>query len=125
MFKGASRLTIALIALALMLFAQGAMAWAPCQLPERSPALALSIAAGHECCEDEVAATTPLCFTHCLAEKQALYKGVLDVPPMPSTPVLVLAARIETVLAGHSIGSPPPIAATGPPRRILLQSFQI
>lgn len=127
MLNRASRLAVARIALALMLFAQGAMAWSACQLPERVPELALRAAVEHQGCEQMTAsnpAESSACFTQTLADKQSLYKPALDVPAMAAGPVLAIALSLDW----HFGASEPqgiPIAATGPPRRILLQSFQI
>lgn len=129
MLNRATRVSVARIALALMLFAQGAMAWSACQLPERAPELALRAATEHQGCEQMTASNTAessVCFTHSLAEKQSLYKPALDIPVMSFEAPLIVPA----VPDAFSIGGLAPyglalVAATGPPRRILLQSFQI
>jgi hypothetical protein len=127
MLNRASRLIAARVVLALMLFAQGAMAWSACQLPERAPELALRAAVEHQGCEQMTASNTAVsnvCFTHSLSEKQSLYKPALDVPAMPAGPVLTVTLSRDwhfAVREPHGV----PKAATGPPRRILLQSFQI
>ena len=127
MLKRAFLLAVARASLALMLFAQGALAWSACSLPERAPELALRATVEHRGCEQmakPTGASSSICFTHSLAEKQSLYKAALDVHAMPAAPVLTVALS----RAGHfERGNPysPSIAGTGPPRRILLQSFQI
>ena len=128
MFTAASRHLIARVALALMLFAQAAMAWSACELPERAPELALRAASRHAGCEEMASAqsgVTPVCFAHCLADKQALYKAVLDIPPMPSSPVLTLVPLVDAISGTQYVHGAVPAAGTGPPRRILLQSLQI
>ena len=127
MLKRASRLAAARIALALMLFAQGAMAWSACALPEKSPERALRAAVEHQGCEQmtEQSAASSVCFTHTLADKQSLYKAPLDIPAAPSEPALTVAPAGDTHFKAANTCCLFPIAATGPPRRILLQSFQI
>ena len=116
-------LAVARIALALVLFAQGLMAWSACDWLERSPDRAVLAAAEVAPCHES--GFGGACLTHCLSDRQVVQKVSFDVPAMPSAPVLTLA------LAGDVLrtASVPPIAdrpiATGPPRRILLQSFQI
>ena len=123
-----NRTLIARVALALMLFAQAAMAWSACELPERAPERALRAAFEHAGCDEMANAqsgVSSVCFAHCLAGKQALYKAVLDIPPMPSAPVLIFVPLAGAISGTESVHGVVPAAGTGPPRRILLQSFQI
>jgi len=49
----------------------------------------------------------------------------MDIPAMPSAPVLTLALQLDPVpFVGFTYVSESALG-TGPPRRILLQSFQI
>ncbi len=128
MLNRASRLAMARIVLALMLFAQGALAWAACQLPERAPELALRAAVEHQGCEqlsEPTHASASVCFTHTLSEKQSLYKTPLDIHSTPAGPVLIISGS-PTFQSKAREPRRLSIAPTGgPPRRILLQSFQI
>lgn len=110
-----------------MLFAQGAMAWSACALPEKAPERALRAAVEHQGCEQmtEPGAASSVCFTHTLADKQSLYKAPLDIPAASSAPVLTLVLASDTHFKTGDMQGFFPIAGTGPPRRILLQSFQI
>ena len=128
MLKSSTRSLVSRIALALMLFAQGAMAWSACALPERAPELALQAAAEHAGCEQMAAmqgAAASVCLAHCLAEKQSLDKpAAVDIPAMPSAVVLVVPGPFEAITLTETRALAI-TAGTGPPRRILLQSFQI
>jgi len=117
------RLLIARVMLALMLFAQGVTAWAACDWLESSPARAVLAAAEVATCHESGFGAA--CLTHCLSDRQAVQRTTMDVPAMPSPPVRTLAVRVDPVpnarIADDSDGGP----GIGPPRRILLQSFQI
>lgn len=128
MLNRTHRSSISRVVLALMLFAQAAMAWSACELPERAPELALRAAAGSSGCEAMTAAqggNSSVCLAHCLSEKQSLYKAALDIPAMPAAPVRIVAEAIERLSGRGNTPAAIPAAGTGPPRRILLQSFQI
>ena len=127
MFRTLRRLWIARVSLALMLFAQAAMGWSACMLPERAPERALQAAVEHAGCEqmaDAHDAVSTVCLAHCLAEKQSLNKAALDIPPMPANVMLVVPGVVE-VGPKTAHRSRVIVAGTGPPRRILLQSFQV
>jgi hypothetical protein len=123
MLKRAFRLAAARIVLALMFFAQGTMAWSSCDLLEPSPARAVLASAEVAPCHESGFGAA--CLTHCLSDRQAVQKVCMDVPAMHSAPVLTLALQLDPVpslgIAYVSESAP----GTGPPRRILLQSFQI
>ena len=117
------RLWTARLALAIFLFAQGVTAWSACDWLESSPYRAVLAAAEVAPCHE--AGFGGACLTHCLADRQVVQKVVMDVPAMPAAPVFVLAVVHALALP---VGAKP--AAEGdvcisPPRRILLQSFQI
>src|SRR3954471_20489062 len=120
MFKRTTRLTTARLALAVMLFAQGVMAWSACEWMERSPDRAVVAAAEVAPCHES--GFGGACLTHCLADRQAVQKVTLDVPAMPSAPVLIVAAEITQVERPTLAAVEDRATATGPPRRILLQS---
>jgi hypothetical protein len=106
-----------------MLFAQGAMAWSACDLLEHSPVRAVLASAEVAPCHES--GFGGACLTYCLSDRQAVQKVGLDIPAMPAAPVLTLALQLgpvpSIVIAYVSESAP----GTGPPRRILLQSFQI
>src|SRR5471030_1999129 len=114
-----TRNSIARIVLALMFFAQGAMAWSACDLPEHSPVRAVLASAEVAPCHESGFGAA--CLTYCLSDRQAVQKAGMDIPAMPAAPVLALALRPDPlpsiVVACVSETAP----GTGPPRRILLQ----
>ncbi len=106
-----------------MLFAQGAMAWSACDWLVSSPVRAVQTAADAAPCHESP--NVAVCLTHCLSDRQAVQKVVFELPAMPSAPVLKLVLPAVAV-SDTGVSSPASTAAaTGPPRRILLQSFQI
>jgi hypothetical protein len=119
--KRRSRLAASLAALAGMLFLQTAIAFAPCEMPGRSAAVAraMAMAAMPDCHEADEA---NLCLAHCASEDQTVLKVPLDLPQlaMPSaTPFIGLPKNIFVAAAKPA----PYLAAAGPPPRILFQSF--
>jgi hypothetical protein len=113
--------TSARILLAALLFAQGALALAGCNMPERAPAAAISTS-GLPCHEQDVEAT--LCLVHCLAGDQRLDKPAFFVPLVGAAPVLawrLLPAPPRMVMARARLIAPP---AAAPPR-ILFQTLLI
>ena len=118
------RLWTARLALALMLFAQGAMAWSACEWLEPAPDRAV-VAAATEAAPCHESSHDPMCLTHCLSDRQAVQKVVFDIPAMPSAPVLKLVSPADPMVDTGIAIQPDPAAGTGPPRRILLQSFQV
>ena len=117
------RLWISRLTLALMLFAQGAMAWSACEWLESSPARAIRAGAEAAPCHETINAS--VCLTHCLADSQAVQEFAPDIPAMPAVPVMwVELPPVPAESAGATL-LPDPAAGTGPPRRILLQSFQV
>ena len=109
--------------LALMLFAQGVTAWSACDWLESSPYRAVLAAADVAPCHDSGFGAA--CLTHCLSDRQTVQKVTMDIPAMPSAPLLTLVGQLDPVpyavvayISHRGLG-------TGPPRRILLQSFQI
>ena len=117
------RLLVARITLALMLFAQGAMAWSTCEWLENSPVQAVLAAAETEPCHE--GGNGVACLAQRLSDRQAVQKVTSDIPAMPSAPVLTLALRIDPVWDTGVAPAYDSGLGTGPPRRILLQSFQI
>lgn len=118
------RLLVARVTLALVLFAQGAMAWSACDWLEVSPYRAVLAAAEVAPCHES--GFGGACLTHCLSERQAVQKVPSDVPAMPAAPVLMTAVQPE---ADSRLAVAPTfdslLPGSGPPRRILLQSFQV
>jgi len=107
--------------LAVLVFAYGALAFAGCDMPERSPAQAIA-ASGLPCHEPTGEAN--LCLAHCLAEDQSLDKPTLFVPPLVAAPVLawrpVPQSPPRKIVRARVI---PPQAAAPP--RILFRSLLI
>jgi hypothetical protein len=118
-----NRLLIARVTLALMLFAQGVMAWAVCDWLESSPARAVLAAAEVAPCHESGFGAA--CLAHCLSDRQTVQKVTMDIPAMPPAPVLTLAERLDPAPYGVVAYISDRALGTGPPRRILLQSFQI
>lgn len=106
-----------------MLLVQGAMAWAACDLPARSPERAVRAPAETMPCH--AADKHVACLTHCQAERQVVQKVNFALAAMPSAPVLVLELPVIGEADPGVSALPPASPITGPPRRILLQSFQI
>jgi hypothetical protein len=106
-----------------MLFAQGVMAWSACDWLESSPDRAVLAAADVAPCHDSGFGAA--CLTHCLSDRQAVQKVTMDIPAMPSAPVLTLVVQPDPVPYAVVAYIPDRALGTGPPRRILLQSFQV
>ena len=123
MLKKASRLAVARLVLALMLFAQGAMAWSACEWLERSPDRAVLASAEVAPCHESGFGAA--CLTHCLSDRQTVQKAGMEIPVMPPMPVLTLGFAADHVPSEVVASFSVPALGTGPPRRILLQSFQI
>src|SRR5471032_1750464 len=85
------RLWVARIVLALMLFAQGAMAWSACDLVEHSPVRAVLASAEVAPCHES--GSGGACLTYCLSDRQAVQKVSMDIPAMPSAPFLTLSIQ--------------------------------
>ena len=116
-----SRLVATLAALAGMLFLQVAIAFAPCEMPGRSAAMARAVAmiSMPDCHEADEA---NLCLAHCTNEDQALLKIQLDLPQVAiPAATLIVVPQNEWVLA--TVKPAAYLAAAGPPPRILFQSF--
>ena len=107
---------------AVLLFAQGALAFSGCDMPERAPAAAIAVS-GLPCHEPTGEAN--LCLVHCLAADQSLDKPDVTVHPLIGLPVLVLrsAADFDYVsLVPRRLGAP---QAAAPPARILFRTLRI
>ena len=113
-------LAAALAALAGMLFLQAAIAFAPCELPGRSAALtrAAAMAAMPDCPEADQA---NLCLAHCAGEDQTLIKISLELPELVLPPAMPSGFIPVRLVPAEKPA--PPLAAAGPPPRILFQSF--
>lgn len=113
---------VARIAVAAILFAQAAIAFAHCSMPGRSPAAAIS--ADDPPCHDS-GARKNLCVAHCLAGDQSLDKPQASVLQPAATPVLVLQplSEVQYLQAPALRQLVPPSAA--PPPRILFSTLRI
>src|SRR5512147_199848 len=107
--------------LAVLVFAQGALAFAGCDWGERSAAQAIA-ASGQPC--HQSTGETALCLAHCLAGDQSLDKPALYVPALAPAPVLAWRPA-PSPLPPETIRARviPPRAAAPP--RILFQSLLI
>lgn len=117
------RFWTARLAIAIFLFAQGVTAWSACDWLENSPSRAVIAAAEVAPCHES--GFGGACLTHCLADRQVVQKVAPDVPAMPDAPVLVLAGVPMRALVTQAIAAARVDIGASPPRRILLQSFQI
>jgi hypothetical protein len=110
------------IVVAALLFAQGVLAFAGCEMPARAPAAA--IASGNPPCHDS-GGEANLCLAHCLAPDQSLDKPDVTVHPLVALPVLAMhgGARFEYAsLVPRRLGVP---QAAAPPARILFRTLRI
>jgi hypothetical protein len=110
---------IARFLVAVLAFAQGALAFAGCEMPQRAPAAALAEQPCHE-----PAIEPNLCLAHCLAEDQSLDKPAMGVPAMPQAPVLAIPATFVSWALPLRLSRQSALPG-GPPPRILFQSFLI
>ena len=107
--------------LAVLLFAQGMLTYAGCDMAERSAAQAIA-ASGMHCHESGGEAN--LCLAHCQAEAQSVDKPAFFMPPLGAAPV---SAWRVALLPARSMRLPtrsiPP--RTSAPFRILFRSLLI
>ena len=115
--RGSARFLVAML-----LFAQGVLAFAGCNMPERAPAAA--IAAEDPPCHQSSGEVT-LCVAHCLAGDQSLDKPQSSIPEPAAAPVLVLQRASDLQYASAPVvwRFVPPAAA--PPPRILFRPLRI
>lgn len=115
-----SRRPMALAALAAMLFLQAAIAFANCELPDRSAVLAhaAAMATMSDCPEGT---QVSLCLAHYAGEDQALMKVELALPELAlprATPIEFVPVASAPAEKGQTH-----LPAAGPPLRVLFQSF--
>lgn len=125
MFSRSTLKGIARLALATLLFAQAALAFAGCDWLRAAPALAISASSSQLPCHEEPAVNANLCLAHCLGEDQSLDKPVVKVPAFFIAPILLVpAVSVSPDQARVPQRRAAPRAA-GPPLRILFQSLLI
>ena len=110
------------IAVMALLFAQGILAFAGCEMPGRAAAAA--IAADDQPCHAS-GGEANLCVAHCLSGDQSLDKPQVSVPQPAAAPVLLLHA-VSDAQSAHATALryfAPPAAA--PPPRILFRTLRI
>ena len=110
------------IVVAALVFAQGVLAFAGCEMPVRAPAAA--IAADNPPCHDS-GGEANLCIAHCLAPDQSLDKSGVTVHPLAAVAVLAVPAAADfdyASLAPRRLGAP---QAAAPPARILFRPLRI
>lgn len=117
------RLCVARMTLALLLFAQAALAWSACEWLERSPGRAVQAAGADAPCHE--ASHGAACLSHCLADRQAAQKAAFDLPAAPPALALVAGMPLEPALHADLARSLDPARGTGPPKRIRFQSLQL
>ena len=127
MIRRSHRSPLAALILALMLFAQAAMAWSACQWPERAPDRAIAAAAptATEVAPCHAGGQAATCLAHCLADKQAGHKALFDQPSVSPVQVPMFALADLPLPDADRPLSPESAHAAGPPRRIRYQSFQL
>lgn len=117
----------ALAALAAMLFAQGALALAACEVsgtPSRGAALVMSAdGARQPPCHEASPAVEPLCLAHCQASDPSLDKAQAPVAVLPvaALPSIAFLPFIEFGVQRTPEGLPP----ASPPARILFRTLLI
>lgn len=117
----------ALMALAAMLFAQAALAFAACELaakPSRSAALAAAAeAAALPPCHEQAPASDALCVAHCQASDPSMDKAQapIAVPPVAALPSAPFHASPKFTVKRRAENPP----AASPPARILFRTLLI
>ena len=123
MISRSTRKGWACLMLAVVLFAQGALALAACTWLQRAPALAVAHAnqpTGEPCAMLEQSRN--LCVAHCLGEDQSLDKPSIAMPALAAAPALALRAiALKRHHLAHAADLIP--TAIGPPLHIRFQSF--
>ena len=113
--RGTARLLVAVL-----LFAQAALAFAACEAVS-APGAAQAIAQASMTCH-EPEQNTNLCVNHCLASDQSLDKPSLSVPIL-TFPSLTVFVPFSQPAARESAQMRAPV--TGPPIRILFRTLLI
>ena len=114
---------IASIVLGAMMFAQGIIAVAACDIPDRTPARAVSHEAAMPC-HDEPAQNTNLCLAHCLSGDQSADTPQVGMPAWNGAVVLIVEIFDRYAIRSTALLNYLPHPAAPPPR-ILFQSFLI
>jgi hypothetical protein len=105
----------------MLLFAQGVLAFAGCDMPERTPAAAIAVS-GQPCHEPTGEAN--LCLVHCLAADQSLDKPDVTVHPLLALPVLAVRGAADFNYASFAPRRLSVPQAAAPPR-ILFRPLRI
>jgi hypothetical protein len=117
----------AILGLAAILFAQGALALVACNLdggtPSRRMALAVAAAEAPAPCHEQASANDKLCVAHCQASDQTLDQYQAKLPVLPVDVLRVVQADVSR----HAPVFLPParVPVASPPARILFQSLLI
>ena len=128
MLRGKTR-QIAALLLSVMLFAQGAIAFAACE-GTREPARAMQQAMDDMVCCSEAAdgAAMPnanLCLAHCTNDAQSADSFSPTLPAVPAVATLTLAPMVDGAAFALRRQLPPVRGFTTPPLTILFQNFRI
>lgn len=107
-----------------LLFAQAAIARAACDMPVRTPALAIAQEPAMPC-HEEPAAPRNVCLAHCLSTDQSADTPQVVVPVWLG--VAPLFVPVASAASAHSVAvlRRVPVPSAAPPPRILFQSFLI
>jgi len=119
MFSRRPKFAAALLALTAMLLLQSALAFAACELAPAGAGMAASAAAAAPDCHEAGAPQAP-CRAHCKGEDPA--PGKIQ-PDLLSLPALAPGMRNLEPFAEAPAPPLPQHAFSGPPARILFQSF--
>ncbi len=114
--------TAALAALAGMLFLQVAIAFAACELPDGSAAMAIAMSQSDmPDCHDGTGDAN-LCVAHCSSQDQTVAKAQFNVPDLAVRSAMPIRL-VHDEAPRNILVRAAPLAAAGPPARILFQSF--
>jgi len=124
MISRRTRTRVAQLALAVVLFAQAALATAACDWLQAAPAHAIAANSIEQSCHEEPTNNANLCLAHCLSTDQSADTPQVVIPVwIDYAPITVAAIdRRNTHAADVKYVLPRPSA---PPPRILFQSFLI
>jgi hypothetical protein len=117
------RSRIAIVLLGALLFAQAAIAAVVCEMADRAPALAFEPQASMPC-HEEPAPNANLCLAHCTNADQSANTPQIAIHAWNAVASLVAVVPVRE-MERPSIPQRSHPGRTGPPPRILFQSFLI
>ncbi len=124
MFSRHTRHRVARLLLGLFLAGQAVLAFAACEMSERSAARAVTSATSGEvaCHETDQGMDVSMCAMHCVAGSQTLDKPAFNLQGLAAAPLLMLHSKVQWA-APAAAEIPLPVA--GPPPRILFRTLLI